>query len=83
MQPDTFEQLVHISHQAMAESHYDAAYHSLAAAYSLARDEQNVQHLHTVEQTAREHLRWLDEHAPDYEHSAQLRILIARARGTQ
>ncbi len=79
MESDMFEQLLRVSHQAMTESHYDAAYHALAAAYSLARDEQNAQRLHLVEQTAREQLKWLDEHAPTYEQSSHLRTLIAQS----
>ena len=83
MKADTFENLVQISHEAMVENHYDAAYHTLAAAYSLARDEQNAQHLHTVERLAREQLKWLDEHAPNYEQSSHLRTLISQASSEQ
>jgi hypothetical protein len=83
MKSETFEQLIEISHQALTENHYDAAYYTLAAAYSLARDEQNAQHLHTVERLAREQLKWIDEHAPDYEYSSHLRTLISRASSEQ
>jgi hypothetical protein len=71
MEPDLFEQIVRISRKAFAEERYDVSYHLLSAALHCAQDEKSVERLHLVERLARESLEWIDEFAPDHEHSSR------------
>ena len=80
MPSDMFEQLIQISRKALAEDHYGVAYYALAAACHHAYDEENAQRLLLVKRLACEYLEWIDECAPDYEHSSQSSADRASAR---
>jgi hypothetical protein len=67
--PDTFEQLLGISRQALALSRFNTVYHALAAALHWAKSEEDDERLSVVARHSHEVLQWIDRHAPDYEHS--------------
>ena len=70
MQPeDMYEQLMHINREAFAAAHYNTAYHALASALHCAFDLGDSQRLTSIENTAKEQLKFIDSHAPTYEHS--------------
>jgi hypothetical protein len=74
MGSDTFEELVHISRQALASGHHDTSCHALFAAYHCAMVEKSIEHLLQVEDLACEYLRQIDECTPDCEHSSHFSI---------
>lgn len=63
---DTLLRVYHDAHRARA---HDVAYHALAAAAHAAEDADDAERLGEIEQLAREHLRWLDEHEPEHRHA--------------
>jgi hypothetical protein len=70
MKSDMFEQLVQISHKALADGHHSVACHALFAAYHCAQVERSSEHLLQVEDLAGEYLRQIDACAPECEHSS-------------
>jgi hypothetical protein len=71
MEPDLFEELIQSSRKALHGSHYNVAYHALAAALHYAQDEENIESLLLVAHIADEQLKWIDATTPDYEHSSR------------
>ncbi len=67
--PDLFARLMVIQDETFAASHYNTAYHVLAAALHCADDEHNLQYLLDVSALAAQQLQWIDQYAPGYEHS--------------
>ncbi len=67
---DLYEQLMAVNQAAFAARLFNVAYHALAAALHCARQLPDDQSLHAVERVAREQLAWIDQNAPEYEHSS-------------
>ena len=69
--PDIFERLMTLQDETFAAAHYNTAYHVLAAALHCADDEHNLTNLSQVCALAAQQLKWIDQHAPAYEHSTR------------
>jgi len=72
-----FERLIVLNGEAFAATHYNTAYHILAAALHEAQQGQDASCLATVQRAAEDQLAWIDEAISAYEHSAR----SAAARG--
>ncbi len=66
-----YDRLMAANEDAFAAGLYNAAYHALAAALHCARQLQDDESLARVKDTASTQLHWIDENAPDYEHSSR------------
>jgi hypothetical protein len=64
-----FDRLLTLNHEAFAAGRYNAAYHALAAALHVAHALQDTEGLARVERLVGEQLVWIDDMAPEYEHS--------------
>ena len=64
-----YDRLMQTNREAFDGGFYSVAYHSLAAALQCARAMPDDQKLERIAEVATEQLVWIDQHAPDYEHS--------------
>ncbi len=62
--------LMTANHTAFANGWFNAAYHALAGALHCASLLPGDQALREVEHVATDQLAWIDQHAPEYEHSS-------------
>ncbi len=68
---DLLNRLMAANEDAFAAGLFNAAYHALAGALHCARQLQDEAALRRVRDAAGEQLVWIDQNAPDYEHSSQ------------
>ncbi len=68
---DLYDRLMAVNQDAFAAGLYNAAYHALAGALHCARQLQDDDGLARVKDAATTQLHWIDQNAPDYEHSSQ------------
>lgn len=66
-----YERLMAVSREAFSARLFNVAYHALTAALHCARTLPTDDALHEVERVATEQLAWIDQNAPEYEHSTQ------------
>ena len=66
-----YSRLFRISEDTFASREYDVAYHALSGALHCAASLKDTKYLKEVERLAGDQLKWIDTHAPEYEHSTQ------------
>ncbi len=68
---DLYDRLIAVNQDAFVMGLFNAAYHALAGALHCARELQDADAIKHVKDIATVQLVWIDQNAPEYEHSTR------------
>jgi hypothetical protein len=66
-----YSRLIEINQESFVGEEFDVAFHALSGALHCAENIKDSKYLKEVERLAKEQLKWVDTHNPEYQHSTQ------------